>query len=113
MDFLTFEEKLNKYVYLKAFAKELQLKDEPEKSKQDLWNYVNSSAIQQNGNETNISMPSDFWRIFNKKLIEEHKIICLAEKDFESRDYLLIERMLESIIDSFIKTFMELDNHAK
>ena len=45
MDFLTFEEKLNKYIYLKAFAKELQLKDEPEKSKQDLWNYVNSSAI--------------------------------------------------------------------
>lgn len=65
----------------------------------------------------NISVTPDFWRTFNKKLTEEYKIICinsrLAEKDFESRDYLIVKKILEPIIDSFIKTFEQLDNLVK
>ena len=57
----------------------------------------------------NVSVPSDFWRIFNKKLTAEYAII----KDLDGDSFRVVKGILEPIIDSFIKSFEELDNLAK
>jgi len=59
----------------------------------------------------------DFWRTFSKKLTKEYETVCIksrmSEKDLDSTNYKLIKQFLEPVIDSFTKTFVELDDIAK